>query len=314
MRAGGGGLGPLILAWGVSTSSRLCGAMNDGSRAEQHGARRRGSPRRALATVAGCLVLASTGCRALTPDPTLPLQHELVERPLVIHSDFRLPPDHPVLDQLVAEREAVAERLRIVVPERPIPVYLFERAEAYHAYIGRRFPEFPSRRAFFVETDDAPAVYAYYGERVAEDLRHEVAHGYLHAAIPNIPLWIDEGLAEYFEVPPGRRGFHASHLARLTTLLDMAAWHPRLERLESIVSVAQMRQRDYAEAWAWVHFFLETTPARRQRLRAYLRDLQTGRPAAPLSQRLGGPVDAVERQLITYVRQLELRGGPPAAR
>ncbi len=45
-------------------------------------------------------------------------------------------------------------------------------------------PSFPARRAFFVETDTRLAVYAYWGDRIAEDLRHEVAHGYLHACVP----------------------------------------------------------------------------------------------------------------------------------
>ena len=53
------------------------------------------------------------------------------------------------------------------------------------------------RRAFFVETDTQLSVYAQWGDRVAEDLRHEVTHGYLHAVVPNVPLWIDEGLAEF---------------------------------------------------------------------------------------------------------------------
>jgi hypothetical protein len=70
-------------------------------------------------------------------------------------------------------------------------------------------PNLPRRRAFFVETDTRLSVYAYWGDRVAEDLRHEVVHGYLHAVVPHLPLWLDEGLAEYFEVPRGLSGLWA---------------------------------------------------------------------------------------------------------
>ena len=73
-------------------------------------------------------------------------------------------------------------------------------------YLTRNFPSVPSRRAFFLETDTRLAVYAHWSDRVAEDLRHEVAHGYLHSVVPGLPLWLDEGLAEYFEVPRGQNG------------------------------------------------------------------------------------------------------------
>ncbi|GIT30210.1 MAG: hypothetical protein Ct9H300mP1_22560 [Planctomycetaceae bacterium] len=33
-----------------------------------------------------------------------------------------------------------------------------------------------------------------------EDLRHEFTHGVLHSSLKRVPLWLDEGLAEYFEV------------------------------------------------------------------------------------------------------------------
>ena len=47
-----------------------------------------------------------------------------------------------------------------------------------------------------METDTRLTVYAYWGDRVAEDLRHEVTHGYLHTMVPHVPLWLDEGLAQ----------------------------------------------------------------------------------------------------------------------
>jgi len=269
--------------------------------------------------VVGCwtawlLLLAMSGCRLFKHAPVLPEQHRLVHRSLVIHSDFPIGANHPMLEELIAERNALSERLRISVPAEPIPVYLFERADTYHAFIGHRFPEFPRRRAFFVETDGRPAIYAYFGRRVAEDLRHEVAHAYLHAAVPNIPLWLDEGLAEYFEVPAGRHGFHALHVSRLATLLDMAVWRPELRRLEAIASVDHMTQDDYAEAWAWVHFLLETSAVRRSRLRDYVHDLQAGGSVAPLSDRLGESRNASEDQLITHIRQLAVLHDRTAAK
>ena len=45
-------------------------------------------------------------------------------------------------------------------------------------------PGFPERRAIFVETDVELSVYAHWGEAIAEDLRHEVAHG---CGVPPVP-------------------------------------------------------------------------------------------------------------------------------
>ena len=44
-------------------------------------------------------------------------------------------------------------------------------------------------------------VFAYKSKALPVDVRHEGTHGLLHAALPMVPLWLDEGLAEYFEVP-----------------------------------------------------------------------------------------------------------------
>ena len=128
-------------------------------------------------------------------------------------------------------------------------------------FLLRHFPSVPSRRAFFLETDTRLAVYAHWSDRVAEDLRHEVAHGYLHAVVPGLPLWLDEGLAEYFEVPRGTNGLNRPHVDLLSDMMQHDGWRPNLERLEQLTDAAEMDQRDYAEAWAWVYFLLHSDRA-----------------------------------------------------
>ncbi len=149
----------------------------------------------------------------------------------------------------------------------------------------QKHPDFPERRALFVETDTRLVVYAYWGDRVAEDLRHEVAHGYLHSMVPHLPLWIDEGLAEFFEVPRGDRGFNVRHVREIQAA-QSAGWHPDLRRLERLQSAADMNQMDYAEAWLWAHFLLESTPERLELLRGYLQALRSEETPTPVSQRL----------------------------
>ena len=76
--------------------------------------------------------------------------------------------------------------------------------------------------------------------------------------IPNLDLWIDEGLAEYFEVNPDANGVNSAHVRLLSELRQRGNWQPSLKRLESITDPTQLTQADYAEAWLWVHFLMST--------------------------------------------------------
>jgi hypothetical protein len=117
-------------------------------------------------------------------------------------------------------------------------------------------------------------------------LRHEVAHGYLHAVAPGLPLWLDEGIAEYFEVPRGSDGMNPPHVDLLSDMMQHDGWRPNLERLEQLTDAAAMDQRHYAEAWAWVYFLLHADTQSKQLLTTYLADVRTRGRVEPLSMRL----------------------------
>ena len=148
-----------------------------------------------LASVALALCLL-TACQTLrtTARPT-PFAHELRREQIVLHSDFDLDEHQRLVSELCTQRELLANKLGLPTTDVPIHVYLFGDETKYYDFLATRFPGFPSRRAIFVETDIELAVYAHRSDHLAEDLRHEVTHGYLHAALPRLPLWLDEGLA-----------------------------------------------------------------------------------------------------------------------
>ncbi len=244
------------------------------------------------------------GCAVAPPAAPLPMERRLTRDQLRIHANFELPRRHRLFNELVARRNDVHELLGLPVSDEPIHVYLFESPEAYTAYLRQRFPEFPDRRAFFVETDTRLEVFAYWGDRVAEDLRHEVAHGYLHAVVPGLPLWLDEGLAEYSEVPRTADGRHERHIRRLDKALDARQWKPDLARLEALQSPEQMSQQDYAESWAWVHWLLESSPERRKLLRHYLARLRVTGQAPLLSKLIAEQEPRADRELVAWLRRL----------
>jgi len=222
---------------------------------------------------------------------------------LVIHSETPLPAHHRLLQELVAQRSMLAAKLALPTSGEPIDVYMFPNAERFKSFMQSKYPGLPDRRAFFIETDTRLAVYAYWGDRVAEDLRHEVSHGYLHSVVAHLPLWVDEGLAEYFEVPGGQHGLHTAHVGELRTALAKG-WRPSLKRLEKLENAADMNHLDYAEAWAWMHFLLETTPKRQKLLQNYLALLRQADSAEPLSHQLRRLHPDGEGELLEHLRYL----------
>jgi hypothetical protein len=242
------------------------------------------------------------GCAGFRNGPELPVRNSMVLDQLVVFSQSPLPRNHRLLQELCALRTAVSTRLGLPISDEPIHVYLFPTAERFGAYMRTNHPEFPSRRAFFVETDTRLSVYAYWGDRVAEDLRHEVVHGYLHAVVPDLPLWLDEGLAEYFEVPRGAQGINRAHVDQLGA--QGADWRPELRRLEMLRSISDMSQAEYAESWAWVHYLLESDAENRQLLRDYLQALMRSAPEATLSQRVYQRDPRAPQQLVEHLAVL----------
>jgi hypothetical protein len=260
--------------------------------------------------------LLCAGCRGLPQPITLPppVNDALCKLPdgyqtptgqLVFHSNFPLPADHRLVRELTAERDYVNQTLGLASSKEPIDVYLFQDAERYQEFLKRKFPNVPSRRAFFLETDKALAVYAHWNDRMAEDLRHEIAHGYMHSSLPSIPLWLDEGLAEYFEVPRGKLGLNQPHVDLLSDMTEKEHWRPNLPRLEKLTEAAQLDQRDYAESWAWVYFFLNSPPERREVLTNYLAQLRSSGGGEPLSVRLAALQIEPGEPLTKYIASLK---------
>lgn len=260
---------------------------------------------RAILLFAG-VVAAWCGCRGLPQTAPRLEDHQVPVEQLVFKCDFDLPRDHRLVRELTAERDDVANTVGLPASEERITVHLFRDQMRYRQVLADNFPSVPSRRAFFVETDTRLEVYAHWSDRVAEDLRHEVAHGYLHAMVPALPLWLDEGLAEYFEVPRGHGGLNRPHLDLLWDLVEHNGWRPDLVRLETLETAAEMEQADYAESWAWVYFFLESDDERREVLTTYLADLRELGRVEPLSERLATRLVQPERTLTEYLTTLQV--------
>ncbi|HWE40833.1 MAG TPA: hypothetical protein VG406_30105 [Isosphaeraceae bacterium] len=279
---------------------------------------------RRLATPALLAVFGVVGCATLGGDSgkpsVVPTKFRTEAGPYAVFTNFPIPADDPAIRQLLALSRQVETTLGVranpIAP--PIEVDILDDRATFSHFLTFYHPEFPPRRAFFVAQSGSRVVYTYRQERLEEDLRHEATHALLNAAIGDVPLWLDEGLAEYFEVPEGLDGYNAEHMSKLPGDLE-TGWSPDLARLEKLKDVREMSPRDYREAWGWVHFMLDGPPAGKSALLAMLADLRSAAPDGPAPAALSGRLekavgDDSKGRMVTHLAQLRPPAPPIATR
>lgn len=217
-------------------------------------------------------------------------------------SEFRLSDGDAT--QLLLElddlRETLERTLGISVRDRSIQLNFFAHRRSYVNYIAQRVPEGTGRKALYVQGPDMGRLYAYRSLSFAEDVRHETTHALLHHALPFVPLWLDEGLAEYFEVPADERVAGSPHLKRLRWAVKFG-WKPDLQELDSVVEQRRFGGSEYRESWAWVHFLLHESQQSRKVLLDYLKDINRGIAPGLLSERILSEMPDAERRLIRHL-------------
>ena len=215
-------------------------------------------------------------------------------------------------DRLAERIERLREQLSRMTPAlardtaQGDVVFLFRSRETFRAYLplyqGR--PEEDSGifqpapgMGYVLLQDGADAEL----DRVA---LHESTHSMLHAAIAHVPLWLDEGLAQYLST---LRVDEAD--ARVgEPMPEMLAWLHAHERLpmdallamdgsSSDYHAGERRQTFYAQSWLLVHLLLTGQYADDQRFDHYLGALAHGTPAASAFQAAFGDPQRLQWQL-----------------
>ena len=215
------------------------------------------------------------------------------------HADFPLAPQQPLLDELSLLQQDLHARLGAPPPRESMHLILFQEKDTYQAYIKHYFPRVPYRRALFIKARGPGMVFAYQGADFEIDVRHECTHALLHAWLPRVPLWLDEGLAEYFEVSRDRRVRQNPHHATVEAAVRFGQL-PRLEELESLESLDDMGRDEYRDAWAWVHFMLHGPREAQDELTRYLSELYAGADPGALSDRLRRRFPDLNRRLADH--------------
>jgi hypothetical protein len=242
---------------------------------------------------------------------SLPSRYSFRVAPYVFVSDFEIPREQPLFRELAELRDQVYRELLLPEGTAEVRVYLFETRDRYEAYMKGRYPDLPERRAFFVAQPRSIGgaedllVYTFWGKRVRQDLRHELTHALLHSVIRDVPQWLDEGLAEYFELPPEQKGLNGEHVEILRRGQASGAYRFGLARLERLTQVDEMNPAEYREAWAWVHLMLNSKPEARTALLSYLQQLRGARAPGPLGPKLEKVFPDPEKALSEHLARLD---------
>jgi hypothetical protein len=277
-----------------------------------------------LSLTVGCSSLGFLRPREKTPEkvdrPTadasadpgkLPARYSFRIAPYVFLSDFEIPKTQPLFAELAHLRDQVYKELLLPSGTAAVQVYLFETEKRYKAFMQARYPDLPQRRAFFVAQPRSIGgaedllVYTFWGERIRQDLRHELTHALLHSVIKEVPLWLDEGLAEYFELPPEQSGVNATHVEILRRDLANGTGRFNLARLEALKQVDDMNPAEYRESWAWTHLMLRSRPEARTVLLTYLQQLRASRNPGQLGPKLMHVYPDVEDALAQHLEHLQ---------
>jgi hypothetical protein len=246
------------------------------------------------------VLLSCVGCASFSDrgQPLVPTRYKVATGPFLIFANSPIKEDSPAVRCLQALERDLKQHLDFApgADEEPVEIYVLDDRDAFAHFLKFYYPELPPRRAFFLAQGRQRVVYTFSSPKLEEDLRHEATHASLHGSYGDLPLWLDEGLAEFFEndlVKPG------AELERVELInKDLAGgWSPDLERLASISDIRQMTPRDYREAWSWVHLFLKGPGSGKAVMESCLNDLHKSSEKVALWQRLAKNGGTTERLL-----------------
>lgn len=222
------------------------------------------------------LLFATCGC-ATTQNrqaELLPSRSTYRTGPFVIHSHKPIRQKDTIVRELESLSRSVATKIGATPApnaQKPVDVYILADDQSFRHFLQYYHPELPPRRAYFIATAKTRSVYTYAGDHLMEDLRHEATHAIVNLTHPGLPLWLDEGLAEYFE-HPDKSQTSDNHQDRFLADIETGSI-PDLKQLESVTDVSKMSPRNYREAWAWARWGLDGPTPVRQSFSHYLADI-----------------------------------------
>jgi tetratricopeptide (TPR) repeat protein len=149
------------------------------------------------------------------------------------------------------------------------------------------------------------------GENPFHVLYHEYTHAILHLNFPPLPLWLDEGLAEFFgntvitdeQVDLGKVDLSYLALLQQKKLIDLEALL-QVDHSSPYYNEQNRASIFYAESWALVHYLMRDPEARKQDLLAhFLAAWNKSGNSLDAAQQAFGDLPAFRRTIEAYAHQ-----------
>jgi hypothetical protein len=215
-------------------------------------------------------------------------------------------------EEILAELKRLPPRLSKVYGSpaiiRAVNVLIFSDRQQYFAHLDKTLPKAPRRNSLFIVRSGRPTILAVQGETLQQDLTHEAVHSLNHLTFPNtaMPLWMDEGLAEWAEDSAEQQSrVHGKALRQLLGGQRLLLPEPiSLAALEKIKSTTRADAVDYAASWAWCRFLLSGKYGCRGVWNRYLQDIRGGQQAGRLSHRLALTVPDYEQRFLRFLTSI----------
>ena len=173
-------------------------------------------------------------------------------------------------EKLKQALEVSSEGLSTASP-LPTSIYVFRDEHSFHDYKLDREGRSENLAGYFVRAEEGNyvAIDIGSGYRPEELLFHEYVHFWLSNSVPEVPLWIGEGLAEYYSTFRSHANF--ADIGRFVE--EHVAWLrdggliPMADLLAAGTSSPDYHEADrvgtfYAQSWAAVHYLMSDSKRR----------------------------------------------------
>jgi len=208
-----------------------------------------------------------------------------------------------IVKQLTDVRRELGQLVELSDRRQNVEIVIFQSPSSYQRYLSAKVPEAMNRRAIFYKSGNTFQIYAFRHRDLVVDLRHEFTHALLHQALPYVPLWLDEGLAEFMEEQPHLRANSSRKSAMKWRC--RTGWKPQLTRLEAIPSAAGMDDDDYRDSWAWVSYLVNVADGQRL-LKEFLQAISAGEAPGSFSDWVAARDTKVANGVGSYFRRVRI--------
>ena len=226
----------------------------------------RGAASNAAALLACAVAFAASGCVGTRPVAPAAGQH------VVVHSDVGGPMAAGLRDIGDEHVKDVVRFLGTAVPELKAHCHVFRTRQRLQRFLEHNCPRQHGAAAATFEQATHYVVALRPGPTpgtLRRDLRHELTHYVLASSYFDLPPWIDEGLAQYFEVGTPFGQVNRDRLPQVAAIVERRA--DLLVELVAIPYGERLTDEQYAVAWGLTHFLLNAHPQGLGRVKAYLR-------------------------------------------